>query len=92
VRLSFSLSLFPFDQRAINPSIFNFNLHLDSFLSIIQSHLIVRVQKVGKPLITLHVFSKLATHCNEIVDVIKSKDDLRVKYLVINDKDIEKYL
>jgi DNA-binding MarR family transcriptional regulator len=28
----------------------------------------------------------------QIVDVIKSKDDLRVKYLVINDKDIEKYL
>lgn len=28
----------------------------------------------------------------KIVDVIKSKDDLRVKYLVINDKDIEKYL
>ncbi len=28
----------------------------------------------------------------KIVDVIKSKDDLRVKYLVIKDKDIEKYL
>tara|TARA_B100000925_G_scaffold285413_1_gene261693 strand:+ start:641 stop:877 length:237 start_codon:yes stop_codon:yes gene_type:complete len=28
----------------------------------------------------------------KIVQVIKSKDDLRVKYLVINDSDIEKYL
>ena len=27
-----------------------------------------------------------------IVSVIKSESDLRVKYLVINDKDIEKYL
>lgn len=27
-----------------------------------------------------------------IVSVIKSKEDLRVKYLVINDTDIEKYL
>ena len=27
-----------------------------------------------------------------IVSVIKSKTDLRVKYLLINDKDIEKYL
>ena len=28
----------------------------------------------------------------KIVKVIKSKEDLRVKYLVINDTDIEKYL
>ena len=28
----------------------------------------------------------------KIVDVIKSKEDLRVKYLVIKDTDIEKYL
>jgi hypothetical protein len=28
----------------------------------------------------------------KIVDVIKSNDDLRVKYLVINDSDIQKYL
>jgi len=28
----------------------------------------------------------------KIVQVIKSKDDLRVKYLVMNDSDIEKYL
>ena len=28
----------------------------------------------------------------KIVEVIKSKEDLRVKYLVINDTDIEKYL
>ena len=28
----------------------------------------------------------------KIVDVFKSKEDLRVKYLVINDSDIEKYL
>ena len=28
----------------------------------------------------------------QIVQVIKSKDDLRVKHLVVNDSDIEKYL
>ena len=28
----------------------------------------------------------------KIIKVIKSKEDLRVKYLVINDTDIEKYL
>ena len=28
----------------------------------------------------------------KIVSIIKSKDDLRVKYLVINESDIEKYL
>ena len=28
----------------------------------------------------------------KIVDVFKSKEDLRVKYLVINDTNIEKYL
>ena len=28
----------------------------------------------------------------QIVQVIKSKDDLRVKHLVVNDSDMEKYL
>ena len=28
----------------------------------------------------------------QIVQVIKSKDDLRVKYLLVNDSDMEKYL
>tara|TARA_B110000003_G_C16215544_1_gene365211 strand:- start:98 stop:334 length:237 start_codon:yes stop_codon:yes gene_type:complete len=28
----------------------------------------------------------------KIVSVIKSKEDLRVKFLVINDKDLQKYL
>ena len=28
----------------------------------------------------------------QIVQVIKSKDDLRVKYLLLNDSDMEKYL